>query len=79
MQVVSREAKVEGWGPIADVAFYKEQQLAVLTSSGGDMDEAQFLLLPMDPILDASSRPGHLGKADGATSQVHRPPFTLPR
>ncbi|CAL8460535.1 g64 [Coccomyxa elongata] len=70
LQVVSTEAKVEGWGPIADAAFYKEQQLAVLTSSGGGMDEAHFLLLPMEPILHASSGPGLPGKADGAASQV---------
>lgn len=78
VQVVSTEAKVEGWGPIADVAFYKEQQLAVLSSSGGGVDEAHFLLLPMEPILHASSGPGLPGKADGAASQVHCPNSCCP-
>lgn len=54
-QVVSTVADVEGWGNIADVAFYKDKHLAVLTGSGGDMEEAQFVLLPMHAVPGAST------------------------
>ncbi|KAK9909067.1 hypothetical protein WJX75_006696 [Coccomyxa subellipsoidea] len=63
LQVVSTVADVEGWGNIADVAFYKDKHLAVLTGSGGDMEEAQFVLLPMYAVPGAST--GQVGEQAG--------------
>ena len=60
-------AEVEGWGHVADIAFYKEEHLAVLAGSGGDMDEAHFVLLPMDAI---PHRLAHSGDAGSASAQV---------
>lgn len=53
-QVLSTRAEATGWGPIADVASYKDQQLAVLASAGGDMSEAHLVLLPTAALANSS-------------------------
>ncbi len=57
-QVVPTVAEVEGLGHIADIAFYKENHLAVLAGSGDDMEEAHFVLLPIDAMQHAENQPG---------------------
>ncbi|EIE25305.1 hypothetical protein COCSUDRAFT_46664 [Coccomyxa subellipsoidea C-169] len=58
LQVVPTVAEVEGLGHIADIAFYKENHLAVLAGSGDDMEEAHFVLLPIDAMQHAENQPG---------------------
>jgi hypothetical protein len=64
-QVIRRGARMDGWGPIIDMGFYKEGHLAAVASSAGQHSSAHLVLVPVP-----SMEPGREDTAVPSAIQV---------
>ncbi len=49
-QVLRAQVELDGWAPVVDIGFYKDEHVAVLAGSGKGSSSAHVALLPMPPM-----------------------------